>query len=200
MSGASAATGDARRALRVLVIIASTRDGRFGPTIADWFLGHGRRRRDMEFDVVDLAHAELPLVLTEARPAGVQVLGKQLADADAFVVVTPEYNSSFPASLKLAIDWFYDEWAGKPVTFVAYGRESGGQLAVAQLRGVFAECNAVTIRNIVQLPCYWERFAPDGSWPAPDSALDQHVAEVLDQLAWWGHALETARNTTTFVA
>jgi hypothetical protein len=41
--------------------------------------------------------------------------------ADAFVVVTPEYNRTFPASLKQAIDFAYDEWQAKPVAFVSYG-------------------------------------------------------------------------------
>ncbi|MEO3812516.1 NAD(P)H-dependent oxidoreductase [Sphaerisporangium sp. B11E5] len=188
--------------LRVVVIVASTRNGRFGPTVAGWFVGRVERRGDMVVDVVDLAETRLPDTLAdqdEAAPPAVRALGPRLAAADAFVVVTPEYNQSFPAPLKTAIDWFYEEWKAKPVTFVAYGRESGGLQAVAQLRQVFVEVHAVPIRNCVSLPCYWEWFAADGSWPRPGAGFQAEVKTTLDQLAWWALALREARARRPYV-
>lgn len=182
--------------LKAAVIIASTRDGRFGPTVAEWFARSAKRRFDV--DLIDLAVADLPAVLTDDIPEPVAALAPRLHAADAFVIVTPEYNHSFPAPVKTAIDWYYDEWAGKPVTFVAYGRESGGRHATAQLREIFAELNAVAIRNSVHLPCYWEQFAADGHWPKHTSELDESVRLLLDQLSWWANALHTARATNPF--
>ncbi|GAA1683108.1 NAD(P)H-dependent oxidoreductase [Fodinicola feengrottensis] len=182
--------------LRLVVIIGSTRRGRFGPTVAEWFTGRAGRRGDLEVDVVDLAVTRLPEVLTdvdEELPVSVRELGFRLAAADAFVVVTPEYNHSFPAPLKTALDWFYEEWAAKPVAFVAYGRESGGLHAVSQLRLVFAELNATAIRAAVTLPDYWDLFAADGSWPKPSAACHTMVKTMLDQLTWWACALREAR-------
>ncbi|MEU0568955.1 NAD(P)H-dependent oxidoreductase [Nonomuraea sp. NPDC005983] len=181
--------------LRVAVIIGSTRNGRFGPTVADWFACRARRRQELKVDLVDLAEADLPGTLAdqdERLPPQVLALAPRLAAADAFVVVTPEYNLSFPAPLKTAIDWFHEEWQAKPVTFVSYGRESGGLHAVAQLRQVFVELHAVPIRDAVSLPCYWNRFAADGSWPRPGDGEDA-VRATLDQLTWWARALRDAR-------
>lgn len=182
--------------LAVAVITASTRDGRFGPTVTEWFVARASRRLDLALDVVDLAEARLPLDVTDADlplPSAVTALAVRLAAADAVVVVTPEYNHSFPASLKSAIDWFYDEWAAKPVAFVAYGRESGGLLAVSQLREVFAELQAVTVRAAVIIPNYWEQFTADGCWPKETASCNRDVSPMLDQVVWWGRALRDAR-------
>ncbi|QNE22589.1 NAD(P)H-dependent oxidoreductase [Kribbella qitaiheensis] len=189
--------------VRLVVIVGSTRTGRFGPTVADWFAQQAAKWADLDVDVIDLATADLPPTLTgtdEPTPATVAVLAPRLAAADAFAVVTPEYNCSFPAPLKTALDWYYDEWHAKPVALVAYGRESGGLHAVAQLRQVFTELHAVTIRNTVTLPCYWKQFAADGSWPRPGSGYDAAAKLLLDQLVWWAQALRDARTKHPYQA
>ncbi|MFF5264801.1 NADPH-dependent FMN reductase [Actinomadura viridis] len=189
--------------LRMAVIIGSTRNGRFGPTVAGWFAARARRRPDVTVDMVDLAEAGLPATLTdhdEPVPAPVRRLAPRLAAADAFVVVTPEYNHGFPAPLKTAIDWFYEEWQAKPVALVTYGRDSGGLNAAAQLRQIFAELHAVTIRDGLSLPRYWEDFAPDGSWPRPAAECNASVTTTLDQLIWWANALRDARARAPYTA
>jgi NAD(P)H-dependent FMN reductase len=187
-----------RRALRVVVIVGSTRSGRFGPTIAAWFITHAERRGDLEVDLVDLAVAGLPETLTddeEPRPAAVLALAPRLTAADAFVVVTPEYNHSFPAPLKTAIDWYVEEWRAKPVALVSYGRDTGGLLAAGQLRQIFSELDAVPIRAAVSLPRYWEQFAPDGSWPRHTAECNATAKTTLDRLTWWAIVLRDARTT-----
>ncbi len=188
---------------QLAVIIASTRTGRFGPTVAEWFTDRARRRGDLDVELIDLAKARLPQTLRdhdELVPARVRRLGTRLAAADAFVIVTPEYNGSFPAPLKTAIDWFYEEWHAKPVGFVAYGRESGGLPAVAQLRQIFAELHAVTIQSAITLPCYWDLFTADGGWPKATAACNTNVKTTLDQLVWWARALMRARADNPYVA
>lgn len=132
------------RKLRVAVIIGSVRSGRFGPAPADWIAAEAAKRDDLDVDVIDLAKAWLPDVLpaTAGSPApqAVRDLAPWLDASDAFVIVTPEYNHSFPASLKNAIDWYADEWKAKPVGFVSYGGIAGGLRAVAQLRQIFPDC------------------------------------------------------------
>ena len=164
--------------LRIAVIIGSTREGRFGPTAAAWFAGRARRR-GLEVDLADVGV--------------VDGFADTLTVADGFVVVTPEINRSFPAPLKAAIDSCYTEWHAKPVTFVSYGRESGGRHATDQLRLVFAELHAVAIRADITLPCYWEQFTADGAWPKPNAPCNAAVEVVLDQLTWWARALRDAR-------
>ncbi len=180
---------------RIAILIASTRTGRFGPTVANWFAEQVRQRDDVDVDLLDLAEAQLPEVLADddgPTPRSVRDLAPWLAAADAFVVVTPEYNHSFPASLKTAIDWFYAEWQAKPVAFVSYGGISGGLRAVEQLRLVFAEVHATTIRDTVSFPNYPDLFDADGR-PTEADGPEGAVKAMLDQLTWWSDALRRHR-------
>ncbi|MFF3333587.1 NADPH-dependent FMN reductase [Streptomyces sp. NPDC002888] len=181
--------------LRLAVIVGSNREARFGQVVGDWFAGVAKRREDVTVDVIDLAHHDLTTVLSRnPSPEVAGELGKispRLADADAFVVVTPEYNHSYPASLKNLIDWHHTQWQAKPVGFVSYGGLSGGLRAVEHLRPVFAELHAVTVRDVVSLHMAWEQFGPDGE--PKDNGPAQAAKVLLDQLRWWGDALRAAR-------
>jgi NAD(P)H-dependent FMN reductase len=187
--------------LKLAVILGSVREGRFGEVVTNWFAGLAKEHSAFDVEVLDLSDTELPLALPatppamaaeEVRPAGMLPLSAKLAAADAFVVVTPEYNHSFPASLKALIDWHFTEWQAKPVGFVSYGAQSGGLRAVEQLRQVFAEMHAVTIRDGVAFPFFWEAFGGDGL-PRDSEGTNGAVKVMLDELAWWGTALHEAR-------
>ncbi|MFI6518236.1 NADPH-dependent FMN reductase [Spirillospora sp. NPDC050679] len=191
--------------LNVVVIIGSTREGRFGPTVAEWFTGEADRRPDLVLDVVDLAETALPDVLTaetgrsSAVPAPVRELGERLDRADAFVIVTPEYNRSFPAPLKTAIDWYVDQWRAKPVGFVSYGGFSGGLRAVEHLRQVFAELHAVTVRDAVSFPSCRDKFDDHGR-PIDAAGCRAAADGLLDQLTWWARTLRDARAERPYAA
>jgi len=178
--------------LHLAIIIGSTRKGRFAPTVAGWFAGQAERRDDMAVDVIDLAGAQLPDVLSDKPGPQVAAVTPRLAAADAFVVVTPEYNHSFPAALKNAIDWHFKEWQAKPVGFVSYGGLGGGLRAVEQLRQVFAELHAVTVRDTVSFHGVWAQFDSDGR-PKDPGVCERAAKSMLDQLAWWADALREAR-------
>jgi NAD(P)H-dependent FMN reductase len=106
--------------------------------------------------------------------------------------VTPEYNHSFPASLKNAIDWYVDEWKAKPVAFVSYGGIAGGLRAVAHLREILPGLHAVTVRDSVAFPEYWNRFDEQGR-PVNATECEAAAKTMLDQLTWWGRTLRDAR-------
>lgn len=182
--------------LRVAVIIGTVRNGRFGPTVANWFMSQVGQHDDFDVTLVDLADYDLPTMLTsEPSPevgAALGVVTPLLADADAFVVVTPEYNHSFSAALKSAIDWHVAQWQAKPIGMVSYGGLAGGLRAVEQLRLVFAELHAVTIRDTVSFHNVWGQFDDQGRLVDP-SAANAAAKTMLDQLAWWGFALREAR-------
>ncbi|ORT61893.1 NAD(P)H-dependent oxidoreductase [Streptomyces sp. CB03238] len=189
--------------LNLAVIVASNREGRFGPVIADWFLAHATRHTDFTVDVIDLGDpgTDLPTALSyNPAPAVRDRLAKvspRLAAADAFVVLTPEYNHSFPASLKNLIDWHFTEWQAKPVGFVSYGGMSGGLRAVEQLRQVYAEMHAVTVRDTVSFHNAHGHFDDDGRHKDP-TVPDAAAKTMLDQLAWWGHALRDAKSVRPY--
>jgi NAD(P)H-dependent FMN reductase len=187
--------------LRLAVIIASVRNGRFGPTVARWFTEQARRHGRFEIDVIDLADVPLPpdlpatspkLEPNPPRPDGMRALTRGLERADAIVIVTPEYNRSYPASLKIAIDWHFTQWDRKTVAFVGYSGNSGALLAIEHLRQVLNELGAHTLRDYVYFPRYYELFGADGTLHAPE-APEAAAVTVLDGLSWWASALAAAR-------
>ncbi|KAB2340794.1 NADPH-dependent FMN reductase [Actinomadura rudentiformis] len=192
--------------LKLAIIVGSIREGRFGPTVAKWFTGQAAQREDLTVDVVDLAETPLPTVFPAfGQPPGEEVerqlaaVSPRLAAADAFVIVTPEYNHSFPASLKNAIDWHNKEWHAKPVGFVSYGGVSGGLRAVEQLRVVLAELHAVTIRDTVSFHNSWGDFGVDGTH-RDGEGCEAAAKTMLDQLTWWAHALRDAKAARPYAA
>jgi NAD(P)H-dependent FMN reductase len=182
--------------LRLAVISSSVREGRFGPTVARWITQEAGQRDDFAIDFIDLADHPLPVALSSPpAPEVAEILAvvtPRLADADAFVVVTPEYNHSYPASLKSFIDWHYTQWQAKPVGLVSYGGMAGGLRAAEHLRQVFAELHAVTVREQVSFHLAWEKFTPEGE-PIEPASAGAAVKTMLDQLAWWGEALRDAK-------
>lgn len=191
--------------LRLAIIIGSTRGGRFAPVVADWITERARQHGGLDVDVIDLAEItlpnEMPAYGQAPEPevaAALAKLSPRLAAADAFVVLTPEYNHSYPASLKNAIDWHSAEWQAKPVGFVSYGGISGGLRAVEHLRGVFAELHAVTIRETVSFAMAGNLFE-NGELKDPQ-APNAAAKALLDQLIWWGRALRNAKQEHPYAA
>lgn len=190
---------------RLVVLIGSVRDGRFGPVVAAWVAERAREHGGFDVDVVDLADVELPLALPAEspkfagdaypRPAGMAQLTERLDAAHAFVLVTPEYNHSYPAALKAAIDWHFTQWTAKPVAFVSYGGAAGGRHAVLHLENVLTELHAVTIRDRLAFPNYFVNFE-DGR--PVDTQADQHAKAMFEQLAWWATALRKARADASY--
>ncbi|GIF77182.1 NADPH-dependent FMN reductase [Asanoa siamensis] len=183
-----------------MIIIGSVREGRFGPAAASWVAAQARTHGGFEVEVVDLAEADIPLSLPAAppkfagpdypRPAGLAETTRKLAEADAFIIVTPEYNHSYPASVKAVIDWHYTQWTAKPVAFVSYGGPAGGRHAVLHLENVLTELHAVTIRDGLAFPNFFTGWQ-DGE--PLDAAAAGYAKTLLEQLSWWATALRAAR-------
>lgn len=184
--------------LQVAVIIGSTREGRVGDAVGKWFTGQAEARDDLVTEVLDLIDFDLPAGLPEQPTAEMKRFAGRIEQAEAFVIVTPEYNRSFPASLKQAIDCAYDEWRAKPVGFVSYGYRSLGLYAVEQLRSVFTELHTVTMRDEVAFNLLDGTFARDGT-PYDTDGQSQAATTLLDELVWWGLALRDARTARPYV-
>jgi NAD(P)H-dependent FMN reductase len=178
--------------VRLAVIVGSTREHRRGRAIADWFVAQAASRDDIEVSEIDLADVELPERFTFDTTPELARLRELIDAADGFVVVTPEYNHSYPAPLKHAIDFAKPEWRRKTVGFVSYGGVSGGLRAVEHLRHVFAELHAHTVRDTVSFHRPWNGFGDDGLPSDPEGAAV--AAQVLlDEMLWWTSALRDAR-------
>ncbi|QSB16623.1 NAD(P)H-dependent oxidoreductase [Natronosporangium hydrolyticum] len=175
---------------QIAVISASVRADRMCPSIADWVVG--ALTPDATVDLIDLAEVTLPddsLLYPGGGPKS-EVAGR-IEAAEAFVFVTPEYNHSYPASLKRLIDWHYSEWELKPATIVGYG-VYGGHSAIEHLRGVLAELSVVTTRRVLGLSQPWEHLSEDGGY-TPDEGAARGLAATVAELIWWAEVLTDAR-------
>src|SRR6266568_3103346 len=172
------------RQMKVGLVYGSTRPGRFCDTVARWASEQIGKRAGFSVEAID------PAVLQAGEKLG--SVRERMAECDAFVIVTPEYNHGYPAPLKALIDSVGAEWHAKPVAFVSYGGISGGLRAVEQLRLVFAELHAVTIRDSVSFAGAWEQFDESGMLLNPERA-ERSMDAMLARLQWWAVALSNAR-------
>lgn len=180
-----------------MVVSSSVRSDRISPNIASWVLTSLADQADFEVDLVDLAEITLPddnLLYPGGGPA--TEVGERIEAASAFVFVTPEYNHSYPASLKRLIDWHYSQWKLKPATIFAYGVH-GGHAAIEHLRGVLAELNMVTIRRCLGLPAPWESL-DEAERFAPGETAATALNRALRELDWWASILTQARTHHPF--
>ncbi|MFY1676930.1 MULTISPECIES: NADPH-dependent FMN reductase [unclassified Streptomyces] len=185
--------------LRLVVIVGSVREGRFGLPLSRWFAGRARRLGRFEVDVLDLAEHSLPMAMPgfgdrpDTATADVQAeVGRRLAAADAFVLVTPEYNHSYPAALKNVLDWFRSEWVAKAFGLVSYGGQGGGVRAAEHLRQVVAELHSVTVRDAMSFHNAFDLF-DEREEIADEGECAAAATRMLTQLEWWATVLREGR-------
>jgi NAD(P)H-dependent FMN reductase len=171
--------------IQLALTYGSVREGRFCDTLVHWAAHRIARDRQFALDIID------------PRADDAASVRRRIGAADAFVIVTPEYNHSYPAALKALIDGLYAEWQAKPVAFISYGGISGGLRAVEHLRGVFAELHAVGIRDSVSFANASEQFDGEGRLRHPER-FERAMAAMLAHLGWWARALRAARAANAY--
>ena len=192
--------------LHIKVIAGSTREGRFSDQAAAWIAEEIKKREGVVAEVLDLRDYDMPFFNEPTSPAykqepykneAVARFTKKIAEGDAFVIVTPEYNHGTSGVLKNALDWVYQEWNNKPVAFVAYGSAQGAR-SVEQLRQIAVELQMAPIRNALHMP--YDVVMASGAGK-PESEIFAPYAEraqgLFEQLSWWAKALKAARDAKT---
>jgi NAD(P)H-dependent FMN reductase len=183
----------------IKIIVGSTRPNRFGPQPAQWFYDIAKQRKDAQFELVDLKEIDLPFLDEPLTPSTGKYSNEHtkkwsalIGEADGFVFVTPEYNHSYSASLKNAMDYLYKEWNYKAAAFVSYGGGAGGLRATEHLRAVAAELRLFQIRDSVNLLYYWNNL--DGEGKFKFTAEHEIAAKaLLDDLVFWSEQFKRSR-------
>lgn len=189
-------------ALNIKIILASVRDGRFGDKPAKWIADIAKEIDGFSAELLDLKDYSLPIFAEAVSPADVKGLyqnplvniwSEKIDSADAFIIVTPEYNHGYPSSLKNNMDYLYKEWNKKPIAFVGYGT-TGGAFSVGQIRQVAIELQMAPIRTAVHIASPWNLVEKDGSLkPGALNHYANGARKMLEQLKWWAKALKDAR-------
>jgi len=183
---------------KLSVIIGSTRPGRAGLPIGQWFFEHAKRHGKFEVDWVDLKELNLPLIdepkhprLGEYEHEHTKAWSAIIQASAAFVFVTPEYNYSAAPALLNAIDYLFHEWAYKPAGFVSYGGISGGMRSVQMLKQPLSVLKVVSIPEAVTIPFFGQQLK-EGVFQGSEQ-LEKSIVTMLDELYRWSEALTPLR-------
>lgn len=184
---------------RLMIVIASTRPGRVGLAVGQWFAARAEGHGAFEIDVADLAEVDLPMLNEPSHPRlrkytqrHTHEWSARVEAADAFVFVTSEYNYGYPAPLKNAIDYLHSEWRHKPLGYVSYGGIAAGTRAVQQLKQVTQAVGLVSAQRAVNIAWVGERIGADGTF-LDDQPLRASALGMLDELVELEGALRQLR-------
>lgn len=187
------------------IIIGSTRPTRAADLVVPWVVSKAKAHGGFDVELIDLRDWPLPMFGEHLGTIGdfsdptysepiVKAWNSKMKEADAFIFVTPEYNHSIPGVLKNAIDSVFLSFAfrNKPISIVSYSAgTAAGVRAIEHLALIAIETDAVPLRNTVIIPQVAEAFDKLGE---PKNLLTNISLDVLlEDLAWWSSALETAR-------
>jgi NAD(P)H-dependent FMN reductase len=182
------------------IVAASTRPGRKGIAIARWVQQLAESHAGFDVELVDLAEVGLPLLDEPNHPRLGQYVHQVTRDwsatvsrGDAFVFVTPEYNHSFPASLKNALDHLHGEWADKAAGLVSYGGVSAGLRAATALKPVLGALRLHTVPEAVSIP-FFPQFLDEDEVFVANAELEAGGKAMLDELVRVTAALRTLRS------
>lgn len=181
------------------VVISSTRPGRVGPAVARWFNDFARQHGQFDVRLVDLADFNLPIYDEPNHPAMQQyehahtkAWSASVAEADAFVFVTPEYNFNPPPSFVNALNYVYREWNYKACGFVSYGGVSGGMRAVQMAKQLVTTLKMMPMVEGVAVPMVGQLLDEQGAFVS-NELIDHSAQQMLDELSKWTGALAGLR-------
>lgn len=144
---------------KLQTIICSTRPGRIGPAIGQWFNQFAKAESHFDCTLVDLADFDLPVYNEPNHPATgkyehehTQKWSASVLDADAYVFVLPEYNNCPPPAFVNALNYVYKEWNYKPCGFVGYGGASGGVRSTSLARQMVTTLKMMPTPEGVMVP------------------------------------------------
>ncbi len=185
--------------LKLQTIVCSTRPGRKGPSVAEWFNGHANDQGSFESELVDLADFDLPVFDEPNHPrmqkyehSHTKVWSESVAKADAYVFVIPEYNFCPPPSFVNALNYLYNEWNYKPCGFVSYGGVSGGLRSAQSAKQLVTTLKMMPMVEGVMVQMPWEQMDGAGKFLAAQPHIESATA-MLEEMARWAQALKAMR-------
>ncbi len=187
--------------MKVAVILGSTRKMRRGERVAKWLMSQLAKVEGVEFELLDLRDYPLPFFAEDNSPDSLENgysdpvatrWASKIGEADAFILIVSEYNHGPTAVLKNALDYVYNEWNKKPVSFVSYATGSGaGIRAVEQLREITVELQMAPMQAAVHIGRVLDIIDDNGN--LLKGHYNERLTVVIEQLLWWAEALNSAR-------
>ena len=183
----------------IKIITSTTREGRKGIAVANWITELAKRNDNYNIELLDLAEINLPFMdepnhprLQKYQHEHTKRWSETITSADAFIIVLGEYNFGFPAPIKNAIDYLFNEWRYKPVAFVSYGGVSGGLRSTQMLKQVVTALNMMPIVDQVNIPFFAKLIDDKGTF-MPNETITKSAEAMLTELKRWSDALKAMR-------
>ncbi len=185
--------------MKLKIITSTTREGRHGIAIEKWITQFAKSNTDFEVELLDLAVINLPFMNEPNHPRmqkyqheHTKAWSVKINEADAYLIVLAEYNYGFPAPIKNAIDYLFNEWMHKPVAFVSYGGVSGGLRSTQMLKQVVTTLSMMPISAQVNIPFFAKLINEDGIFQA-NEVIVKSAEHTLAELQKWSMALKNMR-------
>jgi len=188
--------------MKLKVILSSVREERQGEKVSNWVMDELASNREFDSELLDLKNYQFPYYEDALSPSQLrmpyntdlrQQWAEKIAEADAVLIITPEYNHSYPAVLKSALDVIYHEWNNKPVGFISYGGNGNGARSVEHLRLVAIELQMAPIREGIHLGIFSGEEIFDASGEMIVKSNNRKLEKLMSSLSWWADALMNAR-------
>ena len=186
--------------LHLQIIIVSTRPGRIGPFVGNWFFERAREHAKFDAELVSLADANLPLLDEPRHPAlgqyehaHTKAWSATISRGDAYVFVTPEYDYSTPAAFMNALQCLSKEWAYKAAGFVSYGGVSGGLRSVQMAKHLVTSLKMMPMAEGVAIPFVGQYLERETGQFTPAELQTKAAGVMLDELLKWATALRPLR-------
>jgi len=178
--------------MNIPVILGTARAGRQSEKVAKFMLEEVKKA-GIETEIIDARNFRTEATDNTQEGPQANKLSAIMEKADAFIIVSPEYNHGYPGELKMMLDMLYDQYAGKPVGFCGVSAGGlGGARGVEQLRQVVIELHMLPIREALYFPVVQNLFDENGRMKDPVSYNDR-VKSFLDELTKYAIALNEGR-------
>ena len=181
------------------IITSTTRQGRKGHIVAKWITELATANGNFQVELLDLAEINLPFMdepnhprLQQYQHEHTKRWSAKINEADAFIIVLSEYNFGFPAPIKNALDFLFNEWKHKPVAFVSYGGISGGLRSTQMLKQVVTALNMMPVVESVAIP-FFNQYINDEEEFHPDEKVEKSAHGMFTELLRWAETLKPMR-------
>lgn len=182
---------------KIVIISPSVRKGRLSHRVALYFKNFLEGKKTGPVEILDLAQYDFPLFderlsRQESPTAAMVDFSKRIISSDGVIIITPEYNGGYPASLKNAVDLLYAEWQRKPVAFVTVSDGNfGGTQSITALQFVFWKIGAISVPVSFRIP-YIDKSFDEKGVPADKQSMDKRADAFLNELLWYIRAKKDA--------
>lgn len=184
---------------KIAIISASVRKGRKSHSVALYFQNYLTQNKLAETEIIDLDKYNFPIFeerlrLIENPTDDMLQLAKTITEVNGVIIVTPEYNGGYPASLKNVIDLLYAEWKRKPIAIATVSAGAfGGSQVITSLQFSLWKIGALTVPTMFPVPTVEKTFSENGT-PSDQEATDKKAATFVNELLFWIEAKEASKH------